>query len=423
MPKAATYTLIWSPAHQRYELYDLHQPSQPLLHGDDAAWLAWLAAHRAFAFHGRAGQLTLLKEARQRGRDGYWYAYRRQGGRMVKKYVGRSADLTMARLEATAQALTGQRPPLVDVPSAPLPTAVSTQAPPEALPQSVSEAFPSGGAPQPELLEPKLRLPHPQAALVVRERLLVQLDAGLFHKLTLIAAPAGFGKTTLPSQWVADRRARGALPAVAWVALDSGDNDPIRFWRYVLSACRIIAPDLEQAAVALLATPPSPFGPAPLERVLTSFLNALSRLSGRGILVLEDYHVITESRIHETVAFVLDHLPPTMHVVLLTRSSPPLPLSRWRARNELHEVGIADLRFSSEERTTFFQHTLAFPPTAEAMQQLDTHLEGWPAGLRLATLALQGHVSQQQLEQVLAAFAGSHRHLVEYLVTEVLDAQ
>ncbi|HEX9374106.1 MAG TPA: hypothetical protein VF897_24045, partial [Roseiflexaceae bacterium] len=225
------------------------------------------------------------------------------------------------------------------------------------------------------------------------------------------------------SQWVADRRARGDLPPVAWVSLDSGDNDPIRFWRYVLTACRTLEADLEQAAVALLATPASPFAPAPLEPVLTSFLNAVSRLLGRGILVLEDYHVITEPRIHETVAFVLDHLPATVHVVLLTRGEPPLPLARWRARNELHEVGTADLRFSPDEAATFFQQALAFPLTAEAMRQLDTHLEGWPAGLRLITLALQGHIPEQQIEQALATFVGNHRHLVEYLVTEVLDAQ
>jgi LuxR family maltose regulon positive regulatory protein len=186
---------------------------------------------------------------------------------------------------------------------------------------------------------------------------------------------------------VADRRTRGDLPPVAWVSLDSGDNDPIRFWRYVFSACRTIEPDLEQAAAALLATPPSPFAPAPLEPVLTSFLNAVSRLSSRAILVLEEYHVITEPRIHETLAFVLDHLPATVHVVLLTRSSPPLPLARWRARNELHDVGAADLRFSAEETATFFQHNLAVPLASEAIRQLDAHLEGWPAGLRLTTLA------------------------------------
>src|SRR5262245_46973389 len=385
MPKAARYLLIWSPAHQRYELYDQDQPSQPLLHGDDAAWLAWLATHRAFAFHGQAGQLTLLKEARQRGRDGYWYAYRRQGGRMVKKYVGPSANLTIARLEATAHALAGEPPALMDALPPPLPTVVSTNAPRDVLPQ-------------PELLSPKLRLPHPQAALVARERLLVQLDAGLSRKLILIAAPAGFGKTTLLSQWVADRSAAGDFPHLAWVSLDSGDNDPIRFWRYVLTACRTVARDLEQAA-ALLAIPASLFAPAPLESVLTSFLNALSRLSGRAILMLEDYHVITEPRIHETLAFVLDHLPATMHVVLLTRREPPLPLARWRARNELYEVGAVDLRFSPEERATFLQNNLAFPLTAEAMRQLDAHLEGWPAGLRLITLVLEGHITEEQIEQ------------------------
>lgn len=424
MPKAATYTLIWSPAHARYALYSQDRPGQPLLHGDESTWFAWLAAHRGFAFHGQAGQLTLLKEARRRGQDGYWYAYRRQGGRMVKKYVGRSADLTMARLEAAAQALNSESPALLDESSRTLlPPAGSASAPGEAVPSSIPATFAEVNTPQPALLEPKLRLPQPQAALVARERLLAQLDAVLVYKLTLIAAPTGFGKTTLLSQWVADRRTRGDLPPVAWVALDSGDNDPIRFWRYVLTACRAIEPTIEQAAGALAAPAQAPFAPTPLEPVLTTFLNAVSRRSGPGILVLEDYHGITEPQIHETVAFVLDHLPATIHVVLLTRSSPPLPLARWRARNELHEITSADLRFSPDETATFLQHVLAFPPTAEVMQQLDAQLEGWPAGLRLVTLALQGHVPEQQIEQLLTTFAGKHRHLVEYLVTEVLDAQ
>ncbi len=431
MPKRAKYTLIWSPSREGYELYGQDERGQPRLCGDDETWFAWLAAHSAFSFQGQHGQLNLLKEARPRGGDGYWYAYRRQGRRMAKKYIGRSADLTMARLEAVASALASAARLASDTSSPPNDALVRQLratglggAEGDKLERPVSGEFIIPASPhQAPLLEPKLRPPRPQTSLVVRERLLAQLDAGLSHKLTLIAAPAGFGKTTLLSQWVADRRARGDLPPLAWVSLDEGDNDLIRFWRYVFTACRAIEPDLEQAAVALLATPQAPFVRAPLEPVLTAFLNALSDLPRGGVLVLEDYHAITEPRIHETVAFVLDHLPATLHVVLLTRSSPPLSLARWRARNELHEVSAADLRFSPAEMATFLQHHLAFPLTAEAMRQLDAHLEGWPAGLRLVTLALQGHVPEQQIEPLLATFAGSHRHLLEYLVTEVLDAQ
>ncbi len=160
--------------------------------------------------------------------------------------------------------------------------------------------------------------------------------------------------------------------------------------------------------------------------VLTLLLNNIARFAGSGLLILEDYHLITESHIHETMTFFLDHLPAQLHVVILTRSEPPLPLVRWRARGELYEMHAADLRFLQEEMANFFQQVLAFSPSilpAEALSQLETRLEGWAAGLRLLALALQGSANQQRVEHILATFAGEQRSLQGYFVTEVLSTQ
>jgi LuxR family maltose regulon positive regulatory protein len=178
-----------------------------------------------------------------------------------------------------------------------------------------------------ELLSTKLALPRPRPSLVPREPLLAWLDEGLEHKLTLLSAPAGFGKTTLVSGWIATRSERKDLPPVAWVSLDAGDNDPVRFWRYVITACHAFHPAVGESALALLHTSRR----LPWESVLTTFINELAQLEHRGVLVLEDYHVINWPQIHEKVTFLLDHLPATLRLVILTRSDPPLPLARLRA--------------------------------------------------------------------------------------------
>jgi LuxR family maltose regulon positive regulatory protein len=431
MPKAAQHTLLWLPGRECYILHEQGQPERALTHEDDEAWFLWLTAHSSFSFQGKHGQLNLLREARIRGGEGYWYAYRRQGRQMRKKYVGVNASLTIARLETIAQTFdtsASEPMPVVShqdtfqVASDIVAIATNAQI---SSPVSISDHA-VVVQPQAPLLAPKLRLPRLHASLIPRDRLLARLDATLEQTLTLLAAPAGSGKTTLVRQWVAARDFDPRFPPVAWVSLDPGDNDPVRFWRYIFTACHLFQPDPGRAALPQLATQlQPPFSLPPLEAALATFLNALTQCEG-GVLVLEDYHLIGEQQIHETLTFFLDHLPSHLHVIILTRSEPPFPLARLRARNELGELHASDLRFTAEETTAFLKQSLAVAPSElsrDVLQQLDTHLEGWAAGLRLLVLALRGLTDIQQVERILTTFAGTHRPLQEYFVTEVLNTQ
>lgn len=278
-----------------------------------------------------------------------------------------------------------------------------------------------------ELLSTKLTPPHLRTPLVSREPLLARLDEGVAYKLTLISAPAGFGKTTLVSQWLHRKDEPGRMKAeaslqpssAAWLALDSGDNDPVRFWRYVLTACQSFQPDLGEAALTLLRTSPQ----LPFEALLTMFINELNQLPSRAVLVLEDYHLITSPQIHNSVTFWLDHLPPTLHLMIITRTDPPLPLARLRARGDLYELRAADLRFSLDETQVFFQQALPFSLSPETVECLDKRAEGWAAGLRLVALSLQGQKEPEKSEQFVETFSGSHRPILEYLIADVFSAQ
>jgi len=437
MPKVATHALIWSLEKNHYELRTPDLLDQYAVLAEDEQWFLWLSARSSFSFQGQCGHLTLRKEVRPRGGEGYWYAYRTHNKRTVKKYVGRTAELSIARLEATAKALTTQTRSAPHSPRRMKDTAVSHL---HTALLETEQRIPLQRPGAEKLLMVKLHLPRLSGALVEREPLLVRLDVGLSRKLTLLSAPAGFGKTTLVSQWVADRSARSHLPPVAWVSLDAGDNDPHRFWRYLITACQTFQTNLGQTALALLATPPTP-----LEAALTLFLNDLShlphsdvspdRLSGggaagapllgqrRAILVLEDYHVITSPEIHQTVSYLVDHLPTTLHLMLLMRGDPPFPLAHLRASGDLNELHAQDLRFSPQETQTFLQQALPFSLSEEVIASLEARMEGWIAGLRLLTMALQGRSNRQQVEHMLASFSGTHRHLVEYFVSEVLVSQ
>lgn len=399
MPKTSMYVLTWLPDEKCYALRVNGQVQ--MLPIEDEQWRSWLNERASFAFRGRRGQLTLLKEERARGTEGYWYAYRSRGKRTLKKYVGRGSDLTPARLEEVAGNLSNR-------------TGESARSAHTSQPMSPHQA---------PLLIPKLRTPQARGALVARPRLLERLDAGLEGKLTLISAPAGFGKTTLVSQWIAAHSQNEPRLPLAWVELDAGDNDPVRFWRYVITACQPLLLYAGQAALAHLQAPPSTLEPATLEMTLTIFLNELAQSTRRGVLVLEDYHLITAPRITETLTFLLEHLPATLHLVLITRSDPTLPLAKLRARGTLHELRAHDLRFSRAESHAFFQQTLPVPLTQRMLAHLETRLEGWVAGLRLVVLALQGDHAPTEIERFLMNLAGSQRSILSYFVAEVLEAQ
>lgn len=265
-----------------------------------------------------------------------------------------------------------------------------------------------------DLLRTKLVPPHLDAALVSRPDVCSRIDTGLTRKLTLIATPAGFGKTTLVAEWVATRH-----HPVAWVTLDAGDNDAVRFWRYLLSACRTWNPAVGKAALAALRTAQQPL----FETLLTSWINELAQLGSRHVLVVEDYHTITAPEIHATVTFLIEHLPDTVHLILTTRTEPTLPLARLRARNELTELTAEELRFSRAEIATFFQQTLHVVLPPEALTHLEQRTVGWVTGLRLLALALQHPTEPSAIEQFLTTFTGGHRHVIAYLVSEVLATQ
>jgi len=419
MPKSAHYTLRWSAEHGRYEWQAQENAANRPLQED--WWFAWLADHASFSFQGKQGHLSLLKEARARGAD-YWYAYLSLNGRTVKKYAGRSVDLTAAHLEEIAHALASQAP--VEASDAahqkrhPSYTATGshTQAPHIPTPAAVPRPH------QLPLLTYKLQPPHLYPSLIVRDRLLEQLNAALEQPVTLLCAPAGYGKTTLVSQWLAIRGA--TVYPLAWVSLDEGDNDLLRFWRHMIAACQGVQTHLGSTALAHLSKSlQPPFNPPAMETMLSLLLNDLVQLPDTSLLILDDYHVISEPRIHETMAVFLEHLPASLHVLLLSRSIPALPLARLRARGELYEMQAAELRFTVAETDDFLQQTLDLQMSQEKLVQLDNHLEGWAAGLRLLALALRGHKSQQEIEHHLANISGSHRLILDYFVSEVLSAQ
>jgi len=248
---------------------------------------------------------------------------------------------------------------------------------------------------------------------VSRPVLLEQLSALPGHKLTLVAAPAGSGKTTLVATW--QQLAQPGTPA-AWLSIDHWDNDPVRFWTYAIEAIRAVHPHAGAEALSLLRAP----GTHLLETVVPALVNELDTLREQVVLVLDDYHLITNTAIHETVAFFLDRLPPAFGLLIASRSDPPLPLARMRARGELLEIRAAELRFSSEETTALLNDVLGLGLEREDVDRLHDRTEGWAAGLYLAALSLRGRADPRPF---IAAFAGDDRHIVDYLGAEVLRAQ
>jgi LuxR family maltose regulon positive regulatory protein len=260
-----------------------------------------------------------------------------------------------------------------------------------------------------EVLTTKLFIPQARSALVPRPRLAARLNEAAHFPLTLICAPAGFGKTTLLSAWIPNSDHR-----VAWLSLDEGDNDPARFWSHVIAALQRLWPGLGESARILLQSPQPP----PMDAILTSLLNEVAAFDCDAALVLDDYHVIEAQPVHDAFAFLLDHLPSQFHLILTSRSDPPLPLARLRARGQMKTLRADDLRFTREEAAMFLEQVMGLHLSAADVAALETCTEGWIAGLQLAALSMQG---QADIPGFISAFTGSNRYIVDYLMDEVLD--
>jgi ATP/maltotriose-dependent transcriptional regulator MalT len=271
------------------------------------------------------------------------------------------------------------------------------------------------------LLQTKLYIPSPRPELVPRPRLIELLNAGLHRKLTLISAPAGFGKTTLVSEWVANLRL-GAMSesapavAIAWLSLDESDNDLTRFLIYLIGALQAVEVDIGKGVLSALQSPQPP----PAETILTALINEIAALACRILLVLDDYHLIETQPIHDALVFLLRRLPPQMHVVIATREDPPLSLARLRARGQLTELRAADLKFAPSETAQFLNQVMGLDLSEEDMGTLERRTEGWIAGLQLAAISMQGH---RDMTGFIQSFAGSHHYVLDYLVEEVLEQQ
>src|SRR5215469_972124 len=364
--------------------------SLPAIEVGSESWYAWLTepATRSFAFHSQEGTLTARRE--QIHSAWYWYAYRSQHGHLHKAYLGKPEELTLVRLYAAATVLSAEKATRPQPPSS------------------------GTGMPSLHLLTTKLSLPPARSNIVARPRLTQRMHAAIRGPLTVLVAPAGWGKTTLLQAWYAEAD-RGAW-SLAWVSLDAGDNDSIRFWTYVITALNLVHPGVGSIPLMLLQATPPP----PIKLVLTSLLNALIPLSSETVLVLDDYHFIEAEDIVDTLSYLVENLPANIHLVIASRHDPPLPLARLRGRGLLSELRADHLRFTSQETTIFLTEVMGLPLSREQVSTLQARTEGWIAGLHLAALSLQG---RDDVADFIAAFTGSHRYVVDYLIEEVLSHQ
>jgi len=267
-----------------------------------------------------------------------------------------------------------------------------------------------------QLLRTKLFIPPARTELVFRPRLVEQLNEGLHRKLTLISAPAGFGKTTMVTAWLQSLRGNSKKEAqtesrIAWLSLDENDNTYARFLSYFINALNQpegMTTTIGDEALNLLQTPQPP----PAETILTSLINEIVVLPDKIIFILDDYHLIEDQSIHDALDFLIENLPAQLHLVIATREDPLLPLSRLRVRGQLTELRAADLRFTYFEVAEFLNRVMGLRLNEKDIKALESRTEGWIAGLQLAAISLQGHKDTTNL---IKTFTGSHRFVLDYL--------
>src|SRR6266571_5751053 len=383
MSRTPLHALIWSQEQRLYELHTQNRLEQRFQQTDEATWQSWLREVTSFAFHSPAGSLNVYLERRPRG-GAYWYAYQTKEGRTRKRYLGRTETLSLAHLEKTAFALRRE------------------QQPPQAFDQGML------------VLSGRLAPPRLPTVLVEREPLLSALDGALATPLTLLSAPAGFGKTTLLAAWASRQKTQ-----VAWLSLDELDNSPPRFWVALIAAlrrCPSLTSSFGETVQALLESPQPP----PLSTTLTALLHELESREVHPapiVLIVDAYQIIEEPTIHESLSLFLEHLPAHLHLILSSRVDPDLPLARLRVRGQLTEIRMDELRFDQEEASQYLGQLLSPTLSAEEVSQLVNRTEGWIAGLQLATLTMQ---KREDRAAFLKALTGSQRYLLDYVQEEIL---
>ena len=361
------------------------------------AWFAWLETARTFAFDDPGGRFTARKKRRW-GVD-YWYASRRRGGQLHETYLGKARNVTLGRLRlalATLNELAAR--------TSPAPNALGLDA------RTVSSAGSQQDRSYSSVAGPPV--PRSQLSQLVRTGAVDRIGQVIAYPLTLVSAPAGYGKTVLLAQWIA------TAPSVhaAWVTLDERDNDPVRFWARVSAALEGLYPGLFESG----RPPARPSGSQAAGVMLNALIATLPAFSSPTVLILDDYHEIRadNTAVHEAIARLVEHLPAQAHVVLASRAVPPLPLAGLRTRNRLFELYTADLKFTLEETGVFLRRLMHLDLPDEAVEALHTRTEGWVAALQLAALSLQ---TQPDAAEWIASFSGENRYIFDYLVEEVVN--
>lgn len=379
MPKA---TII--PRQGGYVLLDNMQSNgQASIEVGSPAWFAWLQDNRAFSFGDDAGQFNALKE-RVREKGWYWKAYHWENGRRRSVYLGRSEDLSPERLEETVKRIHHTETTSAD--------------------KTVQRI------PRTKVFVPALR-----PARVVRQRLLQRVRSGAQLPITVVVAPAGYGKTTLIADWIrTDKR------DTAWLSLDAGDNAPVQFWASLGAALDAFQLGASQSIQAELRTPQMRPNPAAIMADLVNDFTSRLHLDARGrprIFVIDDLHMLTNPELLQAVTYFADHLPPTLHLLITTRSETDLPMARWRVQHRVSELRAAELAFNDLETRAFLAGTMGVKLGEEAVAVLEARTEGWVAALQLAALSLQSHADPAVF---IGQFRGNQQHVMSYLVDQVL---